>query len=254
MSWNPEIYNKFKTERSAPFYDLLSLIHVKPDMTVIDLGCGTGELTRKLADFLPGADVLGVDSTPQMLKDSPAFENHQLKFECRTIEEQVSRGRKFDLAFSNAAIQWVNNHEMLLPAIISIIREGGQLLIQVPSQQHNITNKLLKDAADQEPFRNAFKNWKRISPVLPIDEYAKILFESRCESMNVFEKIYPLVLQDAHAVFDWVSGTALIPYLENLPQDLQQGFISILKKSLVSHFPGSPIFYPFKRIIMQASW
>lgn len=178
MAWNPEVYNKFKSERFAPFYDLLALVHVKPGMEVIDLGCGTGELTRKLADTLPGSNVLGIDSSQEMLNDSKAFENEQVKFECRSIEEQLKSDKKWDLVFSNAAIQWVGNHEVLLPEIISKIRKNGQLLIQIPDQQQNISNKILNEMADEEPFKVILKDWKRTSPVLDIDSYAQIFLKT----------------------------------------------------------------------------
>ncbi|MFT3895139.1 MAG: methyltransferase domain-containing protein [Anaerolineales bacterium] len=61
MPWNPELYHKFESERSAPFYDLLTLVNVRPNLKVIDLGCGTGELTRQLADKLPNSDVTGLE-------------------------------------------------------------------------------------------------------------------------------------------------------------------------------------------------
>src|SRR5690349_16633566 len=101
MSWNPATYNKFKSERFTPFYDLVALVKVKKGLRVIDLGCGTGELTRKLADLLPESTVSGIDSSAEMLKDSKAFENDSVKFECRSIEEQVQLNQKWDLVFSN---------------------------------------------------------------------------------------------------------------------------------------------------------
>ena len=254
MAWNPDTYNKFKSERFTPFYELLALLKVKADLQVIDLGCGTGELTRKLADALPTSTVLGIDSSREMLNDSTEFKNDQLNFEKRSIEEQVDMNSRWDVVFSNAAIQWVADHETLLPKIISTIKPNGQLLIQMPDQQQNISNILLNQLADQDPFETILKGWKRSSPVLPIDDYARILFENGAKSMNVFEKIYPLVLQNSDALFDWVSGTALIPYAEKLEGQDKQHFIERYKKLLNNHFQKTPVFYPFKRILIEAGF
>ncbi|MCE7060650.1 methyltransferase domain-containing protein [Dyadobacter sp. CY343] len=253
MAWNPETYNKFKSERFAPFYDLLDLVKVKPGLQVIDLGCGTGELTRKLADKLPDSQVFGIDSSSEMLIEYEAYEKTHLSFAQRSIEAQMEISQQWDLVFSNAAIQWVNNHHELIPTIVSKVRSGGQLVIQLPAQHHNISNQMLNELAAEEPFRSALNGWTRTSPVLDIEDYAQLLFEGRCRTMTVFEKIYPLVLQDANALFDWVSGTAMIPYIEKLEGDLRENFTSEYKNRLAARFTKCPVFYPFKRIILEAS-
>ncbi len=254
MAWNPDTYNKFKEERFLPFYDLLGLIKLRAGIKIIDLGCGTGELTKKLSDKLPDAEILGIDSSTAMLKDSKAFENAQLKFECRSIEEEVSSGRKWDLVFSNAALQWVEGHEKLLPDIINSINPGGQLVVQMPAQHHNISNRILNNLADEAPYNIAFENWKRLSPVLDIDVYAKILFDAGGRNITAYEKIYPLVLPDVNALYDWVSGTALIPYLEKLEGKLKQFFANEYKLRLQHNFSSLPVFYPFRRIILGADF
>lgn len=67
MPWNPDRYHQFQKERSAPFEDALALVTVRAGLRVVDLGCGTGELTRRLADALPDCDALGLDSSAEML-------------------------------------------------------------------------------------------------------------------------------------------------------------------------------------------
>lgn len=254
MAWNPDTYNKFKSERFAPFYDSLNLINIREGIDVIDLGCGTGELTRKLADALPESKVLGVDFSQEMLNDSKAFENEQVHFEQRTIEEQVKLDAKYDLVFSNAAIQWVYNHEELLPNIIAMVKPSGQLVIQLPDQKQNASNLILDELVSHEPFSSALQNWNRNSPVLDMERYAQILFENGGQQITVFEKIYPLVLKDSDALFDWVSGTALIPYIERLNGETKEQFIAAYKERLKERFPKSPVFYPFKRIIIAAKF
>ena len=73
MPWNPALYHKFQSERSAPFYDLFALVEVRANLKAVDLGCGTGELTRELADRLPDSRVTGLDSSPQMLEKAASW-------------------------------------------------------------------------------------------------------------------------------------------------------------------------------------
>ena len=254
MAWNPEVYNQFKSERSAPFYDLLALLKVRPGLKAIDLGCGTGELTAKLADALPESYVLGVDSSQEMLGNSQKPDGSTLNFECVTIQKQLEKVQQWDVVFSNAALQWVPGHEALFPQIITKIKSGGQLLVQMPAQHHNLTNRLLNELAGREPYAAVYAGWNRLSPVLEPDQYAQLLFENGGKAMQVFEKIYPLILKDVDALLTWVSGTALIPYLERLPEALKAPFLEDYKAMLNIHFPKEPVFYPFKRILIGAEF
>jgi trans-aconitate 2-methyltransferase len=255
MSWDPTIYNKFRSERMLPFYDCLRLIEPRPAMEIIDLGCGTGELTLKLAEHLPDPRmVLGIDSSPEMLTESGRFKHEKLSFRQITIEDQLKEPKRWDLIFSHAAIQWIGDHESLLPAIISRAKPGGQLVIQMPAQHHNITNYLLAELAETEPFRAELKEWNRKSPVLDTSEYAELLFRNGGQNIQVSEKVYPVVVKDSDALYDWVSGTALIPYRERLSDVSLAAFVSGFKVKLKHHFNQAPAFYPFKRIIISAGF
>lgn len=125
MAWNPELYDQFKNERSAPFFDLLNLVESKDNLSVIDLGCGTGELTSKLLDYLQDSNVLGIDSSAEMLEKAKHYETSRLKFTQRSIEEQLNLSDTFDLIISNAAIQWCKNHHVLFPRIIIKLIKAG---------------------------------------------------------------------------------------------------------------------------------
>src|SRR5690348_13419818 len=124
--WNPEQYERFKAERSQPFWDLVALIDPAPNMRIADLGCGTGELTRALHEKLGARETVGIDNSASMLAKAPAAPG--LKFRQQSIEEFSDGG--FDLIFSNAALQWVADHERLFPRIA---RLGNQLAVQMPA-------------------------------------------------------------------------------------------------------------------------
>ncbi|MCX2450318.1 methyltransferase domain-containing protein [Pedobacter sp. PLR] len=251
MAWNPDLYNKFKEERYAPFYDLLAMLNKRENLKVIDLGCGTGELSHKIQLELPGSKVLGIDAAMEMLRDAAVFENENLHFEHLDINEKIQSGEKYDLIFSNAALQWLDHHEQLWPEIIALLYSGGQLLIQMPSNHDHFAHQTLREIAKESPFKEALNGWERIASVLDIAIYARILFEQGCKEMTVYEKIYPHVLTDANAIFEWTSGTTMIPYLERLPDDLKTRFANEYKNRLQTHYPEKPVFYPFKRTLMS---
>jgi trans-aconitate 2-methyltransferase len=250
MPWNPERYHQFQKERSAPFDDLLQLVERREGLRVIDLGCGTGELTRRLADALPASDVLGLDSSPEMLAKAAPYARPGLRFELGEIETVAG---EWDVIFSNAAIHWVDNHAALIPRLFSLLRSGGQLVVQLPSNYSHPTHRLIIETVREEPFAQALKGWERTIPVLSIEEYAELLYAQGGEDLIVFEKIYPHVLQDADALVDWVSGTALVPYFERFSEEIKQRFLERYRQKLRARFPVSPVFYGFRRTLFTAT-
>jgi trans-aconitate 2-methyltransferase len=134
-AWNPLQYGKFGAERAQPFEDLLSLVDAAPDgrrpERVVDLGCGTGELTARLHDHLGAGETLGLDSSTAMLEKTRPLAGGGLRFEHGDIAAFEARGQ-FDVVFSNAALHWIPDHPRLLRRLRDALRPGGQLAVQVP--------------------------------------------------------------------------------------------------------------------------
>jgi len=248
MPWDPKQYHKFQAERSAPFFDLLSLVEVRPDLKVVDLGCGTGELTRQLADALPSSHVTGLDSSAQMLEKAASYSGPNLVF----VQGDQSRlTGEWDLIFSNAALHWSENHAELIPYLYQRLNAGGQIAVQVPSNHNHISHQIYRETASEEPFKSILKGFQRYAPVLSIDDYARLLFNCGAENIVVFEKVYAHVLEDSDAVVEWISGTALVPYFERLGEH-KEGFIEVIRRKMRAALPDSPVFYPFRRTFFSA--
>jgi trans-aconitate 2-methyltransferase len=274
MPWDPDVYHKFQSERAAPFDDLLRLVSVRENLRVIDLGCGTGELTRQLADHLPASEVVGIDNSPEMLERAQAHARPGLRFEQASIE---SVSGEWDLVFSHAALQWVDEHDTLVPRLLSLLSQGGQIAVQMPSNAGHFTQSLIRDMAAEEPYRMAAEEpyrmaaeepyrmaaeepyrmaldgWIRISPVLSIDEYADLLYAHGGRDLTVFEKVYPHVLDGPDDLADWTSGTVLVPYMECLPEELKQPFMQEYRRRLRARWPQGPVFYGFRRTLFAAT-
>ncbi|WP_409416051.1 methyltransferase domain-containing protein [Flavobacterium sp. PS2] len=252
MAWNPEKYNEFKTLRYKPFFDLIAHIQDKPNMTVIDLGCGTGELTNMLSEKLTNPSVKGIDSSKEMLEKAKEFTSMQ--FDQKTIEEQINTGEKWDLVFANASIQWVDNHEELFPKIISLLNPDGQLAIQMPCQNENLLNQIVIELVQEEPYKSALNNWKRLSPVLTMDDYAQILFENGGTDMVIYQKVYPMIANSHDELYEFISGSTLVPYFERLEGAVKEQFIKEFKKRIEKRFSKTPSLYAFKRILLYAKF
>jgi trans-aconitate 2-methyltransferase len=248
MPWNPDLYHKFQAERSTPFYDLLALVDVRPNLKVIDLGCGSGELTRQLADKLPDSHVTGLDSSLQMLDKAASFVRPGLVFQ---QGDQSTLTGEWDLIFSNAALQWSENHAELIPYLFDKLKPGGQIAVQVPSNHNHISHQIYRDTAEEDMFKFILQGFQRYAPVLSIENYSRILFDCGAEEINLFEKIYPHVLENSDAVVEWISGTALVPYFERLGK-YKDEFVKSIREKMRVAMPDSPVFYPFRRILFSA--
>ena len=250
MPWNPDQYNQFKTERFSPFLDLISHIKDRPYLKGVDLGCGTGELTKILADSLTHASILGIDESFEMLLHTPKQDN--IVFQQRRIEDQMQDDEMWDLIVANASLQWVDDHQKLFLQMISKLWPGGQLAIQMPSQTENLLNKLLLELVQEEPYASALFGWKRISPMLTMDEYATLFYEAGGEDIVMYQKMYPIMAKTQDDLFEFIAGSALIPYMERLPEALKEQFTKSFKQNIKFHFPKVPALYAFKRLIMYA--
>jgi len=250
MPWDPTLYHKFQAERSAPFFDLLELVEVRPRLKVVDLGCGTGELTRKLADSLPDSDVTGIDNSPEMLHAARAASHPSpsLRFE---QGDQSQLTGEWDLIFSNAALHWSKKHAELIAHLYGRLKPGGQIAVQVPSNHNHISHQIYRETAGEEPFKSILNGFQRYAPVLAIDDYARLLFLCGAEDIVVFEKIYAHILEDSDAVVEWISGTALVPYFERVGEHKEE-FVNVIRENMRAALPDRPVFYPFRRTFFSA--
>lgn len=250
MPWDPNVYNQFKNIRYQPFFDLAELVSGKNLSTGIDIGCGTGEQTSLLSKKFEHCSFVGIDSSEEMLAASKDFVHKNLSFQLATIEEFAGSGSKWDLIFSNAALQWSNDHSNLFPQLISKLNKNGQLAVQMPFQKENILNTLLLDMVSEKPFIDLLEGFRRDSPLLSIDEYARIMFECELKDLNIFLKVYPIIAASELELYNFISGSALIPYLERLDPQQQEFFKSEFLKRIKIQFETFPAIYTFKRILL----
>jgi len=243
-SWNPEQYERFKSERRQPFDDLLALVDPRPHMRVVDLGCGTGELTRDLHAHLNAEETIGIDNSETMLMKSGAFGNAVLRFERGDIEAFVA-DRPFDLIFSNAALHWVNDHATLFRRLTSFLAPNGQLAIQMPANETHASHWVAAEVAKE------FGITPRTSPILAPEDYASLLNELGFKRQHVRLQIYGHVLPSSSDVVEWVKGTLLTDYERQLDAPSFERFVTEYRAQLLRDIGNdSPYFYTYRRVLM----
>ena len=249
-SWDPAQYERFSDERSAPFFDLLALVEPVPGGTVVDLGCGTGELTRVLHERSGAGSTLGIDSSEAMLARSEPHSGGGLSFELGDIADWAA-AEPLDVVFSNAALHWVDDHPRLFARLTAALRPQGQLAVQVPANHDHASHLVAERVAAEEPFRAALGGYVRRSPVLAPELYADMLGSLGYASQHVRAQVYLHVMPNPGAVVDWVEGTLLTDYKRRLPEQLYEDFVARYRELLLAQLGDQrPYRFTFKRVLL----
>jgi trans-aconitate 2-methyltransferase len=254
--WNPDQYERFFAERRQPFDDLVALCIPVPGGRVVDLGCGTGNLTAELHQRMQAAETVGVDSSESMLARARA--NHGdvpgLTFTEGSIETWLGEG--LDLVFANASLQWVDDHLNVLARMRTALVEGGQLAFQVPSNFRHPSHVLARQVANEAPFIDALEDdvpEDRGRFVLSPEIYADLLYELGARKQVVRMEVYGHELSSTSDVVEWVMGTLLTPYRKRLSAELFTAFVERYRERLLEELGDrEPYFYGFRRILCWA--
>ena len=244
--WNPEQYARFEKERALPFHDLVALVERRARMRVVDLGCGTGALTRQLHDALDAAETLGIDSSAEMLEKAAPHASGSLHFEQADIAAFAATD--LQLLFSNAALHWIPDHERLFPKLISCLGSHGQLAVQMPWNDEHPSHRIAREVAA------AFGLAPRRAVILPPEQYSSILQSAGMVRQQVRVQVYGHLLPCAADVVEWVKGSTLTEYRNPLGPERYEEFVEEYSRRLMVEIgEGESYFYTFKRVLIWGS-
>ena len=245
-TWDPEQYERFRAEREQPFRDLLGLVRPRPDMRVVDLGCGTGELTRELHRTLAARETVGLDSSPAMLERSAPHAGGGLRFQAGDIASFAERDA-FDLVFSNAALHWIPDLETLLARLTDALRAHGQLAVQVPANFDHPSHLTATEVGADLGLAPHPVN------VLAPERYAAVLHRLGYADQHVRLQVYAHRLGSRDDVVEWVKGTLLTDYARRLERDAFDEFLRRYRDRLLARLADTrPFLFTFKRILFWA--
>ncbi len=250
-TWEPHRYLQFAEVRFRAGLDLLQRIPPGEYSHVYDLGCGTGHLTKILAERFPEASVTGVDSSPEMLAEA------RREFPAISWLQADIAGwrpdRPADLIFSSAALQWLPSHERLFPALLGMIRPGGVLAVQIPSNFDSPAHVALKELAQVEEWRGKVAG--AATPAVSSPEaYWKWLAPLAAKA-DIWETTYLQILEGENPVADYLRGSAVRPFLSALSKEDGAKFFSAFARRTAAAYPpqhdGKTLF-PFRRLFLVA--
>jgi trans-aconitate 2-methyltransferase len=253
VSWNPDTYLAFADYRERPIAELIARIPPIEVARAVDLGCGTGNSTAAIAARFPGAALMGVDNSPEMLAkartDLPAAE---------WIEADLGAWQPpgtFDLILSNAALHWVPGHDALFARLLAALGEGGALAVQMPRNFIAPSHTLLFETAKDGPWAGKVGDLAPFAPMDPPAAYYDRI-APHVRHFDMWETTYTQVLEGEDAVFKWVSGSALTAYLPRLSEgEEREAFCAAYKARLRKAYPQAAdgkTPFPFTRLFMVA--
>ena len=251
-AWDPTQYERFRAERSRPFFDLLALVRRDKDMQVVDLGCGTGELTQELHRRLRAKATLGVDASPAMLARRAAQNVRGLEFRRADIATFGEPG--WDLVFSNAALHWLPDHGALFARLAGLLAPGGQIAVQVPANHAHPTHVVAAELAVEPDFAAALGSFVRRSPILEAEAYAELLHRLGFREQRVRQEVYLHPLAGPEDAVEWARGTILTPYKERLSENLFEAFVARYRARLLRRLgTARPYLLTYRRLLLWAT-
>ena len=252
MSWDPAQYLKFSGERLRPALDLLARVPAAAPRTVVDLGCGAGNLMPLLRARWPQARLTGVDGSPQMLAKARA-DHPQAEF----VEADVGDWRPapaVDVLYSNATLHWLEGHERLFPDLLRSVAPGGWLAVQMPRNFAAPSHTAVRDAIEAGPWRARLEPHLRANPVAEPAFYWRLLAD-KAAALEIWEIEYLQVLRGENPVAEFTKGTWLKPFLDRLQEPERGAFEADYRARVLAAYPpeadGRTLF-PFRRLFIVA--
>ena len=251
--WQARQYTLFEAQRTRPVRDLLNAAQAADARTAVDLGCGPANSTETLLDYAPHARVIGVDNSVDMI-EAAKKRLPDVRFELADISAWQGQGA-VDLILANASLQWVPDHETLLPKLLGMLTDGGRLAVQMPDNLDEPAHRLMREVAADGPWRDKLKGVAHLERH-PADWYYALL-KPLCASVDVWRTTYHHPLEGGvDAIVEWFKGTGLRPFLAKLDEQEQAAYLDRYRAGLKTEytvFDDNTALLPFPRLFIVAT-
>jgi trans-aconitate 2-methyltransferase len=255
-TWDAKQYLRFNDQRTRPCRELAARIAIAAPERVIDLGCGPGNSTSVLAERWPESGLTGLDSSPEMIAAAQKA-YPQRTWRIGDITAWAGQNdQTYDIVFSKAAFQWVDDHAAIFPKLLARVTRGGALAIQMPTNFDAPAARQMRELAASQAWRNHFpagglREWHVHDPAVYHDILAPI-----AAAVDFWQTEYLHIMADAAAIVEWHKGTGLRPFLDALADDQKRAaftaqYLELIRRAYPVRKDGRVIF-PFRRLFLIA--
>lgn len=250
--WDPDKYLDYAGLRARPFHDLVSRIGASTPRRVADLGCGPGNLTVSLRTRWPSAVLECGDNSPEMVEAARARGLDAALLDVRDWTPAPDT----DVVVSNAVLQWVPDHDVLLRRWAAALPPGAWLAVQVPGNFNAPSHVLTRELAASSAWASRLAEvvLREDDAVSTPSEYANLLSDAGC-AVDAWETTYVQPLHGPSPVLEWITGTALRPIRAALPDAEWERFRAELAPLLSKAYPPRPdgtTWFEFRRVFFVA--
>lgn len=257
MKWDPSKYTEFADHRGRPYLDLMARVDHLAPKKIVDLGCGPGNMTKRLAERWPEALVLGLDSSQTMIDSANAQINPpNLRFELADATTWQADDT-IDMIFSNAMLQWIPGHQQLLSRWLEQMDTEAAVAIQVPGNFSSPSHTVMRQLADNQKWAGRLGGVLRHNEAVgdPAD-YQSLLINAGYTA-DVWETTYHQLVVGEDPILQWVRGTALLPVKDVLSEADYLEFEDDYRQAVADKYQGIDVAggatltnFPFRRIFM----
>lgn len=246
--WDPGAYARFDQLRHRPGLDLLNSIGPFADGDIVDLGCGNGALAEALQRRAGGRALIGVDTSPAMLKEARARQLYD-RFDVADVAQWVPPS-PVAVIFANASLQWLDDHAALLPRLSTLLAPGGTLAVQMPNQNKAPSHRVWLSLA-QEMFPDAIASMKTPGVLAPMryEEMLSGLGQFRMWETEYYQKL--TAEPGSHPVRRFTESTYARPILDALARAEAEALIARYEEAMLAAYPqraDGSVLFPFRRI------
>ena len=249
-AWDAQTYDRFEAERARPSRDLIARVADLKPRRALDLGCGSGLSTLELARAFPGAEIVGLDTSAEML-EAAAKRLPRVKFIQGDAASFDASG--FDLVFANALFHWVPGHLAVLRRLAGALSRGGALAAQMPDNEEEPSHRLMRAVAALPAFAGRCDSGTR-EPLGRFADYEAALCPP-CADLDLWRTIYVHRLGGASDIVKWVEGAGLRPYLAALDPAGRAAFLAAYGEAVAQAYPvqlNGVAHFPFPRLFLVA--
>lgn len=255
--WNPDLYLKFEKERTLPAKDLISRIEFVNPKRILDVGCGSGNSTHELRKRWPNAEIIGIDNSVAMIEKAKMLYD-DTKFILQDATTNLSSLGKFDIVFSNAAIQRMLNHDDVIKSLYDILNDNGILAIQLPLVDEVRAQVALYELEHVKKYKEYLDGKSLRFNTKSTDYYYDILSSLfKPESIYIWSTTYTHPMNSLDDILKWYESTTLISYFNAFPNDeiisnFKNNFYIKLKNVYFPR-PNGSVLFDYQRLFLVAS-